>query len=515
MHFTRALSVLPLAALATSAAICKRAIDPSSFKSEGLVAIGRFPADLRDSNGETLGGLGSAAGLVPGKFQRRGSRYSGSFYLQPDRGYNVDATIDYAARHHRFDFEFEEYTGSDDLAFSDAIKRFDLEYKETLIYHELTQGQRQTTGLNPAIVRQGGLTGTEANAAPLGAANGQIDASKQKISVDAEGFVANPDGTFWVSDEYGPYIYKLAADGTLLAYIPPPAAAVPRIGGQVNFTAETDPDTGRAANQGLEGLSISFDGNTLYSILQGGTIQDGGKGAKYLRLFEYDVSALSSVTAFSASAANPGERAKLVGEYVVEVPTSKKGKARGVSELIYFGPKTLGLLVRDGNGFGDSETDASYKHVDVIDLSSATNLANNAKYDSATGAVAPGGKLAAGIQTAGYYPLIDFLADLPRFGMHAQAEPVDDTLVAAKLESLILLPTLPPAPTANARSFDADEYFIVSFSDNDFQTKNGFMRALGAYSAAYPVDVQTQAFVFKVKLPGVDRKALLAHLGLQ
>ncbi|SPO35076.1 uncharacterized protein PSFLO_00547 [Pseudozyma flocculosa] len=480
MHFTRALSVLPLAALATSAAICKRAIDPSSFKSEGLVAIGRFPADLRDSNGETLGGLGSAAGLVPGKFQRRGSRYSGSFYLQPDRGYNVDATIDYAARHHRFDFEFEEYTGSDDLAFSDAIKRFDLEYKETLIYHELTQGQRQTTGLNPAIVRQGGLTGTEANAAPLGAANGQIDASKQKISVDAEGFVANPDGTFWV-----------------------------------NFTAETDPDTGRAANQGLEGLSISFDGNTLYSILQGGTIQDGGKGAKYLRLFEYDVSALSSVTAFSASAANPGERAKLVGEYVVEVPTSKKGKARGVSELIYFGPKTLGLLVRDGNGFGDSETDASYKHVDVIDLSSATNLANNAKYDSATGAVAPGGKLAAGIQTAGYYPLIDFLADLPRFGMHAQAEPVDDTLVAAKLESLILLPTLPPAPTANARSFDADEYFIVSFSDNDFQTKNGFMRALGAYSAAYPVDVQTQAFVFKVKLPGVDRKALLAHLGLQ
>lgn len=40
------------------------------------------------------------------------------------------------------------------------------------------------------------------------------------------------------------------------------------------------------------------------------------------------------------------------------------------------------------------------------------------------------------------------------------------------------------------------------------------MRALGDYSVEYPQDVPTQIFVFRVELPGVDRKALLKRLGL-
>lgn len=30
----------------------------------------------------------------------------------------------------------------------------------------------------------------------------------RRISIDSEGLVLNPDGSFWVSDEYGPYIYR-------------------------------------------------------------------------------------------------------------------------------------------------------------------------------------------------------------------------------------------------------------------------------------------------------------------
>ncbi|KAN0061832.1 hypothetical protein ACQY0O_005825 [Thecaphora frezii] len=232
------LLAFPLMALAASGAICKRAVDPSNFQSRGLVAIGQFPADLRDSTGQTLGGLGSAASLVPDRFARKENKYAGSVYLQPDRGYNVEETIDYTAHHHRFDFEFEEYTGSANLSFSNAIRRFQLKYRSTLLYHEAIAQKRLSTRLDPALNRKGGLTGTQANAPLLGAANGTINKAREKISIDAEGFVANPDGTFWTSDEYGPYIYKLAADGTILAYIALPAAVIPRIDGQVNFTSE-------------------------------------------------------------------------------------------------------------------------------------------------------------------------------------------------------------------------------------------------------------------------------------
>ncbi|KAN0061833.1 hypothetical protein ACQY0O_005826 [Thecaphora frezii] len=176
-------------------------------------------------------------------------------------------------------------------------------------------------------------------------------------------------------------------------------------------------------------------------MLQGAKVQDSGDKAKYVRVFEYDVSALADVVTFSASTGNPDDKAKLMGEYVVELPTSKNGKVRSVSEFIYLGPELLELLVCDGNGFGDDETDAKYKHVDVIDLSRATNVAGT-EYDGAAGAVASDGTLAKGITTAGY-SLIDYLADLMRFGMHASDPPVDPTLIAAKIESLVLLPTLP------------------------------------------------------------------------
>ena len=54
-----------------------------------------------------------------------------------------------------------------------------------------------------------------------------------------------------MSDEYGPYVYKFTSDGKLLEAIQPPNAILPFIDGIVNFTAQVDPDTGRAANQGL------------------------------------------------------------------------------------------------------------------------------------------------------------------------------------------------------------------------------------------------------------------------
>lgn len=90
------------------------------------------------------------------------------------------------------------------------------------------------------------------------------------LTIDAEGIVSNSDGTcvskplcvtcvlidllyrFWISDEYGPYIYRFAANGSLIQTIQPPAAILPLdSSGALDFTSETDPTTGRAGNQGL------------------------------------------------------------------------------------------------------------------------------------------------------------------------------------------------------------------------------------------------------------------------
>ena len=63
---------------------------------------------------------------------------------------------------------------------------------------------------------------------------------------------------FWSSDEYGPYIYRFDATGALIQTIQPPDAIVPLTNGDVDFTGENDPDTGRAANKGKQyGIPIS------------------------------------------------------------------------------------------------------------------------------------------------------------------------------------------------------------------------------------------------------------------
>jgi hypothetical protein len=53
-----------------------------------------------------------------------------------------------------------------------------------------------------------------------------------------------------MSDEYGPYIYLFSKKGKVLQAIVPPAAIIPKKNGQTNFTADSNPTTGRSPNQG-------------------------------------------------------------------------------------------------------------------------------------------------------------------------------------------------------------------------------------------------------------------------
>ena len=46
-----------------------------------------------------------------------------------------------------------------------------------------------------------------------------------------------PDGTFFISDEYGPYIYRFSAEGRMLSAIRPPDAFIPMRNGKQNFSS--------------------------------------------------------------------------------------------------------------------------------------------------------------------------------------------------------------------------------------------------------------------------------------
>lgn len=81
------------------------------------------------------------------------------------------------------------------------------------------------------------------------------------FGLDSESIVAAADGTFWVSDEYGPHIVHYSATGVELERISP-------VG--VNTGGRKLPAVfaKRRANRGMEGLCITPDGKTLVGIMQ-------------------------------------------------------------------------------------------------------------------------------------------------------------------------------------------------------------------------------------------------------
>jgi hypothetical protein len=94
--------------------------------------------------------------------------------------------------------------------------------------------------------------------------------------LDPEGIRVSPDGTFYVSDEYGPYIFEFNRQGHLMRRLTIPAKfAIAEPSANPNEEL-LDNSAGRQANRGMEGLAISPDGLTLFGIMQNALLQDHG-----------------------------------------------------------------------------------------------------------------------------------------------------------------------------------------------------------------------------------------------
>ncbi|HVY59501.1 MAG TPA: esterase-like activity of phytase family protein [Xanthobacteraceae bacterium] len=463
----------------------------AKFVNHGLVGVGRVAAGAVDQFGETLGGFGSGMAMDLRSWHRNpDGSYGGTLYMLPDRGWNTEGTTDFRGRLHRFELTLNpRESGSG--ASQDQLK---LNYRDSILFQG-PDGQ-PTTGLDPAAVRPAKSPLPDLPAASNG-----------RISVDDEAVVHVGDGTVWVSDEYGPYVYHYAHDGKLLGVIRPPEAFIPMRRAASGAPAENfssnnppvsvtydpnpgNPVSGRQNNQGFEGLAMSPDRKTLFILLQSALVQDlDPKNVKATRRN-------TRLLAYDLTHAEP----RLVGEYVVRLPlyqdqatTKPTLLIAAQSELLALNDHQFLVLARDsGAGFALKTASSAYRRIDLIDISPATNIAGTA-YDTPATPVAPLGVLDPSITPAAYQTFIDINdnAQLNRFGLH-NGEPKDRNDLYEKWESMAVVPVGDPrAP---------DDYYLFVGSDNDFITQHGTM-AGQPYSDAAKADVDTLVLVYRVTLP--------------
>ena len=452
-------------------------INNQTFVNQGLVGVGRMPADLKDKFGETFGSF-SAFTFQPGSWQRNANgSYSGTLVTQPDRGYNVVGTTNYVSRYNRVTVAFAPAPAG-----AATQTQVTLTLADTIRFTEADG--TPLTSLDPTPAGTGTRPGFPA----------MPQAFNGRLSLDPEGIVVNADGSLWVSDEYGPYIFRFTADGRLVSAIRPPEAIIPKRNGADSFASNNpgpgqaapipaDPATGRQNNQGLEGLSISPDERTLFALLQSAARQDGGTGGtsprRHTRLLAYDLTVAGNPT--------------LKGEYVVALPTYPLGTATRVpaqSELLAINNTQFLVLARDGTGRGIANPTSAYRSILVYDISGATNIAGTA-YDTPTTPIAPAGVLATGIVPATSAVLIDMNdpAQLAKFGLNNG--PVDNVnTLSEKWEALALVPALDPGAP--------NDWFLFVGNDNDFITTNGFQDG-APYAAAF--DNDTMVLVYRVTIP--------------
>jgi Esterase-like activity of phytase/Bacterial Ig domain len=177
--------------------------------------------------------------------------------------------------------------------------------------------------------------------------------------LDTEGLVAMADGTFWVSDEYGPFIVHFDANGKELERLSPFDGTLPR---ELSL---------RSPNQGMEGLTITPDGSTLVGIMQSALNTHGLEGSAK------SVPITRIVTVNLAT--------KVVAEYLYPLADPEKSKV-AVSEITALSNTTFLVDERDGKLQPGGD-----KKVYLADISGATDVGPNAKVPGTTYVADAGG----------------------------------------------------------------------------------------------------------------------------
>lgn len=279
---------------------------------------------LRSAAGAVIyhGGFGSSMVLHPSR--------PGHFYLLTDRGPNVDS-----ARSNGKLFPVP--------AFTPLIGLFRLDGATLRLVSSL---ELRTPSANK-------ITGLPNRTEPAEAWEGAVDADGNLLrpdpdGLDPEGLVALADGTFWISDEYGPHLLHVDAAGRTIERISPSGAAAERHVLPRVFAT-------RRPNHGMEGLTITPDGKTLVGIMQSALDNPSapfGKTSRASRVIAYDLAT--------------GASRQYV--YLQDEPDLSNSEIAALSATVFL------VLERDDLFGGDPAAPARYKRIYRIDTSRATDV---------------------------------------------------------------------------------------------------------------------------------------------
>jgi glycerophosphoryl diester phosphodiesterase len=196
------------------------------------------------------------------------------------------------------------------------------------------------------------------------------------FDLDPESFVRAPDGTFWVSEEFGPFLVHVADDGRVLA----PPVQIPGVRSPQNPFLRIS-DRGRAerptlaTSRGFEGLAISPDGSTLYALLEGAV---AGDDPRDLRLYAYDIAQGRLAPAFvTVRLDGPSQTVDLArltdasGASVYPGAAAPPSGPLAIGELKAVNDRHLLLIERDN--LGDDEAPPRVKKIFLLTLPAAGN----------------------------------------------------------------------------------------------------------------------------------------------
>lgn len=208
--------------------------------------------------------------------------------------------------------------------------------------------------------------------------------------LDGEGLVALKDGTFWVSDEYGPHMVHFDAQGIELERI---NAFENDKRTKVNLPAEYK---NRRPNRGMEGLASSLDEKLLVGIMQS-TLYNPSKKVKKLNLIR-----IVSINPKNGKTA----------QYLYKQEKAQNSN----SGIVASGENTYYVIERDGSflkGGPKKANNKAQKHVYEIDLSKGTNLESikesaNIKQDEKLGLMIEGKTLEEFVLQEGWQKLLAY-----------------------------------------------------------------------------------------------------------
>jgi hypothetical protein len=350
------------------ASLVALAAAPAALASVDLIAIGKLDGNLLDKSKETSGKLenGVPGNLLGGLGSGLGYAGCHTFVAVPDRGPNaipynpaIDDTASYINRFQTLRLHLKEAPKGAALPFTLTPKLVDttlLHTSERLVYgtgaaYNEPSGAPKLNRDNPTNY----FTGRSDNFDPTRLSTNPLDARFDPESIR----VANDGDSVFISDEYGPYVYRFdrKSGRRIASYRLPDTFAVSTLSPVGNNEINMN-KSGRVANKGMEGLAITPDGSTLFGAMQSPLIQDGGTNGAYTRIVKIDIR-----TGHTTQYAYP----------LTNIGTAASPKYPTISDVLAINDHELLVDERDGKGLGD-DSKASFKQISRIDLTGAQDV---------------------------------------------------------------------------------------------------------------------------------------------